>query len=281
MRKIGYYIPNENNTFDIAKSSKVFSDQSYKEHSDITKIIFELQPSGIQYKSVRHSYNSFVNTISEYKSIYLNEKMHVNMVEHISLIASQVLNVLTSVSAFLSSSEIKIKKLYGKDSEQFIAWNLHRRELHKNSFAYQFLYELRNYSQHSSLPISKLSTQVDFKTNISQLSVYISKADLLESGYKWGKYEKKIAKLDNLVNLSPLIDEYVQICHKLFTSFMEVSSQELTYCGDYLAILTKLFKFPKNSIPVIFLNEGTDNEQNSYETIPFQNYKWVNELTKA
>ncbi|MEZ9706441.1 hypothetical protein AB4308_18725 [Vibrio breoganii] len=287
MRNIGYLVPQENDKYDIARIPRAFSDECYGEFLRFTNIVEKLQPIGVQYQSINLSFSAFNETIAELTSSYAKANMHSNMVtdslNHVSLVANRVLNVLTAASAFLTSTEIRIKKLYGEGSNQLKSWNNLRRDLHKNSFAYQFMYELRNYSQHNSLPISRLSVKVDKVKNESHFIVQVSKQDLLQSGYDWGKYKKLIASGNDLLDLSPLLEEYVNISKQLFLAFLDLSSEAINDCGKYLDVLAVTFRFPKGSIPVIFVDGGEqENETQSHHVfIPFQNYQWLITLKKA
>ncbi|MCS0388520.1 hypothetical protein [Vibrio diabolicus] len=286
MNYIGFFIPKESGKYDIARMPTPFNDVCYDEFQRITDIVNKLQPIGMQYQSINLSHSAYKESVAELTDLYESSNLHKNTVidslNHVSLVANRILGVLTSASAFLTSTEIRIKKIFGKKSNELKSWNSLRNDLHKNSLAYRFMYELRNYSQHSNLPISRLSVKVDKNKAESQFIVQVSKCDLLQSGYDWGKYKEMVASLEELEDISPLLEEYVNICKQLFVYFLDLSSDSIDECGQYLEAMAATFKFPKGSIPVVFTDVAEHVDNNMHHIfIPFQNYQWLIELKKA
>ncbi|EJG1698390.1 hypothetical protein CDB74_RS23525 [Vibrio parahaemolyticus] len=286
MNYIGYLTPKESGKYDIAIMQTPFDDVCYDEFKRLTDIVKKLQPIGMQYQSIGLSYSAFKESVTELTTLYESANLHENTVidslNHVSLIANRILGVLTSASAFLTSTEIRIKKIFGKESNEIMSWNSLRNDLHKKSLAYRLMYELRNYSQHSNLPISRLSVKVDKHKAESQFIVQVSKSDLLQSGYDWKKYKDMIVSLEELEDISPLLEEYVNICKQLFVHFLDLSSDSINECGQYLEAMVATFKFPKGAIPAIFtdVTENIDNNM-QHVLIPFQNYQWLMGLKKA
>jgi hypothetical protein len=68
-----------------------------------------------------------------------------------------IMNLLTAVRTFLDHTERNLTHRHGKDSEQFQAFKKATAEAYDSSFAYRFLYKLRNYVQHRGMPIGKMS----------------------------------------------------------------------------------------------------------------------------
>ncbi len=96
-----------------------FDDVCYDEFKRLTDIVKKLQPIGMQYQSIGLSYSAFKESVTELTTLYESANLHENTVidslNHVSLIANRILGVLTSASAFLTSTEIRIKKFLVKN----------------------------------------------------------------------------------------------------------------------------------------------------------------------
>jgi hypothetical protein len=62
-------------------------------------------------------------------------------------------NTISALEFVIDQIENTIRKIYGSESEQLVQWNSFKAGLYNSNFAYRFLYNLRNYSQHVNHPI--------------------------------------------------------------------------------------------------------------------------------
>ena len=64
-----------------------------------------------------------------------------------------LVNYLGSARLYLDNYELRLKRAYGKGSREVASFKSETAQSYDGSFAYRFLYRLRNYGQHFGLPI--------------------------------------------------------------------------------------------------------------------------------
>ena len=80
-------------------------------------------------------------------------------------LSRRLLNYLSAVRMFTDQSESTIKREFGSSSERFQRYKEYESELYDSSFAYRFLYKLRNYAQHLGLPLDSWSRSKPLKAS--------------------------------------------------------------------------------------------------------------------
>jgi hypothetical protein len=285
-RRIGHFVEGENGTFDFVIARKDFNEDCYAELNKYIAFIFKLQPILISYEAIEVSYNEHSELIKKYNDHFLNAKApdtaQINIfLSYLVESTQKTTNFLSSVTSFFSCAEVRLKKEFGKSSTKFNEWNEYRKTLYSQSFPYRFLYELRNYSQHHYLPVSNIDIKLDNivigERSLSN-TISIDRDELLSSGYKWSQLLKSdINKLDKKIHLSPIIDEYVSSIRQIAYRYIAVYREEIEDCLSYMDSLNRVFAFPTNSTPVIFIGETLKGKPvpNQVEYIPFAQFTWI------
>ncbi len=284
-KRIGYYKQQEAGTINTNILEKDFSEESYAEYKQYIKIVFELQPIIILHEATLRNYSeleaSILNSEQKLKDKVLKNGAEYLLVTEGVTIIQRVNNFLASASSFLSVSDVKLNKCYGKGSNEEKTWNQYRKIIHKDSFAYQFIYELRNYAQHYELPISTLKVKGNnLTTNDKDINtdISISRDALLTSGFGWKKLVKdELLKQDESFNLSPLLKEYMTIIHRLLDKYLEVNKPRFKEGVDYVTTLRNVLQIPKGTTLVIFLGDTETDKPvpENLELIPIELLHWI------
>lgn len=175
-------------------------------------------------------------------------------------VSQRVINFLASATSFLNITENHLNHRFGKESSQSIGWNSKRNDLHKETFAYRFLYELRNFSQHASLPFSLINAKAeklleDAPTTF-KITVLMNPDALLKSNYKWpSSIKKEIKNQSESFDIILLIGTYYMCLRELCKSAIEVRKSDLAVCGHYLMTVENVFELPAGAIPVLFVGD--------------------------
>lgn len=284
-RRIGHYIKTEDGKLDIAVHKNDFNTECYEELDRYIRVIFKIQPILISYESLIISHNELIQTIEKYKEQFLkggvpNSFYMDFVVSYLVESVQKATNFLSSATSFLSTSQVKLRRDFGERSREYIEWNTCRNTLRKNSFSYRLLYELRNYSQHSNIPISTAHIRLEnmaVGTPAASAILYLSKKELLNSGYNWKSLGKEIQCLEDKINIIPFIEEYLSIVKILTYEYLCVYKNEILDCHQYMHALKRVLSFPENSVSVIFIGETLPGQPvpNKIEYIPFNQFKWV------
>lgn len=285
MRRFGYYTPQQNGTLDIYVGVNTVGDDVLAELHAIVSVIFNLQPIIFALDIVERNYQELLDSIENYRDRLgavepgLPVDVSIAMNGFIS-VTQKVTNFLSSTSAFLAQTEIKLRRIHGKDSPELNAWNDKRKDLHANYFSYRFLYELRNFAQHRSLPFSSLNIAGERPSEelsmVFKIGVQIFRDGLLGNGYNWGKLQVEIQQQPAVIDLLPIASEYLNCLRRLCLEAVKYQDERLEECGRYFDVVCKTLKIPAGAVPVLFIGEPTkETPPSRHEVIPMEQFKFV------
>lgn len=283
-RRVGYFVENEQGTLDISVHSKNFEERHYQELGHYSKVIFDVKPVITAFEIVRANFEEIFITASSYKEGLKDimmlgpQEMHKSL-EGMVALTQRVSNFLASASLFLTNAEVRLGKMFGEDSGELSEWNERRRTLHKNSFSYRFMYELRNYSQHYGLPVSGFNINIRhmLESNPSiNLTMYLSKSELIKSKFNWGKLKGEIEAIDGNSDIVPHLKKYYKILRRIQLNYLDLYSNKILECSEYISTFHKIFKIPEGISPVLFIGDGTkDLPPKEVEYVPTDQFTWV------
>jgi hypothetical protein len=285
-KRVGYYIKKDDDKLDVCIQKFDFNQACIDELEQYSQVVFKLLPILISCETVNLSYHEFKQCIDKHNNNWLEQSIIgigsiFRSISSLVELTQKVTNLLSSVTAFLTSTEIKLKMEFGKDGPQYISWNNLRKELHSDSFSYRFLYGLRNYSQHKNIPLSGIDVDLnDILTDnpIVESALYINKNELLNSGYKWkDELKSEINTQDDKINLIPLVDEYVSIIKKLSIAYLDFFQKELLESHQYIESFFQIYHIPNNAIPVLFVGDTIKGQPvpNRIENLPSEQLLWI------
>jgi hypothetical protein len=156
------------------------------------------------------------------------------------LINRRLSNYLSSMRLFLDHVEYRLKRVYGKDSDQAV--KLHQRcsELFDSVFAYRFAYKLRNYSQHFGSPIWDIewtSSVVEGTTDelVYSARVEFSVPGLLAAGRDcWGPVQKDLVAMPPTLDVASVMSEVPPALVCVWATFLEVQRKYVEGIGHLL-----------------------------------------------
>ncbi|NPE27294.1 hypothetical protein HNV12_04810 [Methanococcoides sp. SA1] len=131
-----------------------------------------------------------------------------------------VLNFLSSFRTFLDHFDRSLKQQYGKDSQIYSSFKQSLSYQYDNSFAYRFLYRLRNYTQHCGMPVhtinfSSESDKTDESKTNHSMNIFLNREKLLAEYDKWKSLATDISKLPEEFEISPLLDKMMESLDKI------------------------------------------------------------------
>ena len=133
-----------------------------------------------------------------------------------------ITNLLSSFVSFINYLEKKYSKKYGDEYNTKFRYIL--TNCYDSCFAYKFLYHLRNYCQHSCIPITSYKLTKELM-NVKEFKYGIDKERLFNSGFSWKKDildEKE--KLDNIINLEEYIDELIKNLNIIIKKIIDLNN---------------------------------------------------------
>ncbi len=285
-RRFGYYIPRPNGTVDFVVHFDTVSREMQDELHEVTRVIYDVQPILMAFEVVHRNHCDLV-ACAEAGRERMNNSPN-NMVEVSTLMDALVSaiqrlnNFISSATAFLAQTEAHLRSIHGKEAPQVATWTKARRDAHAASFAYRFLYELRNFAQHSSLPLSGLDIdakrehrhdRLDFR---AVLSMY--RDGLLSTGYDWNRNVlQEIRDQPEKFDVLPLASAYAHDLRKLCLIAILFQSDRLMRCAGYLDVVKRKIQFEPGALPVVVVGEtvSSDLPPSKYEVIPTPQFEWI------
>lgn len=182
---------------------------SDKEYQDLLTHIKNLMTFNKDYKRLNIVINemkSFRNFIDTYK------KEEISYRKFSDDINSYILKYLASFKSFLDHWETYINRLYGKDSKELKDFKKATAIEFDGYFSYRFIYELRNYTLHCDMPVSKVVSKLDENDNhIINISI---DRDRLLTTYKWPK-KVGLESMKESFDIRPLMEESLKCLERI------------------------------------------------------------------
>lgn len=287
IRRFGFYIPKQNETWDVSVHNQAMSADVLNEFHETCSVIFNLQPIIIAFDVVERNYQELVDSIEVHRS-HLSNSVMASMrpissaIDGLVLVNQKISNFLSSTSAFLGQTETQLRRLYGAGSSELNLWNEKRHNLYQTSYSYRFLYELRNFTQHCSLPFSSLNIAgvrtSDNAPMLFKINAMILRDGLFVGGFNWKKsVEAEIRKQPAEFELLFFIPEYVHILRQLCADAVQLHSAQLIDCAHYLDAVRRTLKVPVEAVPVIFIgvSASKDTPPSRFESIPIEQFEYL------
>ncbi len=206
IRKIGY--------LDDKKQFNVIKDITEREEREIYAFERELGDyfnDILLYQMVLKNYQIIVDLIEAYEVELNNDRRLQSFKETVIELNRCTLNFLTVFRTFLDHHEARIKREYGKESQELRQFKKYCSSEFDSNVAYRFFYKYRNYCQHCGVPIFCIVTrltQTDTGEEKAVFDIFISKERLLKV-FNWGPIVKgDIEAHEGDLNLKKLLLEF-------------------------------------------------------------------------
>ena len=192
----------------------------------------------------------------------------------------RILNFLYSFRTFLDHWETKLKRRYGKDSEQVRRFKAACSDAYDSCFSYRFIYKLRNYAQHYEMPLGNLSlsqrTNQDLGKKDCEIALYFSRESLLtDPSFDWGSpLRGELLNLSPKFEIAPHINKAMECIERIYKAVLEDELPILLSRVEYLEHLVEPLK-GREGQPVIIKTDIQGSM--SLERIPL----WMIETIKT
>ena len=131
----------------------------------------------------------FETSVSDIEKSYSSESMVTRgwVSKLVILLNQRTVNFLSSMRTYLDHAETRLKRKYGHTSSEAKDFAVAAAKEFDNSFAYRFMYKLRNYTQHCGMPlgfisgISTLPTPLPDEPPVHKIDFTFSREELLQN----------------------------------------------------------------------------------------------------
>ena len=276
-RRLGYYVLGEGGAIDSMLLKEELTPESQEELNRLVQVVLELQPIQIAYEVLEGNYQDLERTIglmaSERPADNMGPLMIEEALEGLYTATQRVVNILATFNSFLVLTQDVLKRIDPNAAAEFEGA---RNKLHTESFAYRFLYLLRNFSQHSGLPIGgtqlHLSREKSAEPFRQRSSIYILRDKLLGTSFDWKSSRKTLEEQAQKFDVLPLLVEQRSIANRLFSVAIATQAIPLAECSRYIDVLLALIRLPSGAVPVVFIGDSLDPKfpPKGWELVPVQ-----------
>jgi len=185
-RSIGFQ--NQDKTLEVIKE---LMDNEYSEIRNSLHIIGQHYYNYLLYKIALENYNVLMSFISlcekeSEKSKKIDSKVESNQIINVN---RHILNFLSAFRTFLDHHETRLKRSFGKKSDQVSEFKQATSKLFDDNLSYRFISKFRNYCQHCGIPVSTLKKTLKTDKNLQNYTELIFELDrehLLTDFDGWG-----------------------------------------------------------------------------------------------
>jgi hypothetical protein len=186
--------------------------EEYEVYEDSTKELFELRSESDLFTIIEWNFREYASIIDMYVKAKAAgaDEVFAERPQYLE-INRQVQNFLASFRTYLDHHETRIKRRYGEESQQTRNWKSYCSDAYDGSFAYRFLYALRNYSQHCGLPISSIQmtdqlSPKDPTRRIVTLMVGVDRDHILQD-FDWKRLRSEVESQPRIIDIHPLMEQ--------------------------------------------------------------------------
>lgn len=280
-RRLGSYINMPDGTFDASLLPEPLEERQVSEMQATLQVALDIEPFVLSYEVLELSYNN-LNVVAQRACEVLGD-ISPNMFPNLAVVYDTkiklqhgVMDFLSSQRAFLDHTETHLKRLYGKDSTEFLDFKRRTNVLFDSKFSYKFLYQLRHMAQHVTVPISNIAFNMD-QQNVSgcvfrSMTLMLNRIKLLEDWSSWKPLVRvAIEEQDANFPLMPLISENMIYLKELCQSSILQQQVRLRQFYDFLDLLNNIIKPTQGAVPVIWIGEASSGSPpTNVEYIPFE-----------
>jgi hypothetical protein len=237
----------------------------------INKIIAYIENKSL-FTALTLNFRDFENACSLYfRNYHETQSMNWDMMEQISMnLGRLLLNISLLFRCFLDHTETTLKRRFGKESETVKKWKEATSRCYDKSFAYRFMYHLRNYGQHVGVPplniqISSMGNEplIDTHTIISKFHIAIQTQPLLREKDVFKKVlMTEISSYGKFIDLMPILDEWFVQVSELFKIREKIEIRSAKKAAKIIVSLRKEISPPEDSTMCILTipNNHKNNE---------------------
>lgn len=204
------------------------------------------------YKMLLTNINELLDYISKIEN--QENKNIFEMEERILNVNRLTINLLGLFFSYINHYENDLKDFTGKNSEQVKKFKHITSKYFDEHFEYRFLYKLRNYSIHCSIPITTISTSID--NPIKQYC--IDTKFLLNNFSQWGTIVKNDLENMDKINIKKLIQDSKPVFNELHKELVFINNFDI-----YTNIETIIENKPKAiACPIILFSNTIEDFKN-------------------
>lgn len=244
------------------------TEEEYTAYTNHARNIWDFSMD-IQLYNIQHAnYQELLDLLERYASDYASNPLltELTMLENMSLeIDRLVLNYLSSFRTYLDHTETRLKRKYGKDSDEVARFKKECSKAYDEYFSYRLIYKLRNYCQHCGMPISKLNLRT--KKKVHSLEVSLNSSELRSNFDSWGEpLNSELANMPLNFDLMEHITKTVEVLSQINMVILENDRSIVVDGAKYIKQVVNPLPIVDGCPIIVKLTEEIDPETKQSRT---------------
>jgi hypothetical protein len=203
-------------------------DQEWEDYSFALAVLVAQKTAGRLQDAVRQNYDEFADAFNALHVVGRGPTDEATRSALDDLINRRLSNYLSSMRLFLDHLEYRLKRLYGKSSEQALGLRACCSRLFDTVFAYRFAYKLRNYTQHFGAPVWDVAVTSSLVEGTTDQVIYTARAAfdlralLIVGRDCWGPVRKDLESLPPSLDVATVMRDLPAALDAVWRTFLEV-----------------------------------------------------------
>lgn len=199
-------------------------EDEYRGYAEDVKSTLACRSDYRQFTMVRHSYVEYTRELRRYEKalagpVRLDEILEDDLVHTLN---RRLRGFFSELRVFLDNTQAKLKRRYGKESEELQVFKNACAHQFDGSFAYRFVYGFRNYAVHVNLPLNTVSlifgqgsSDTEAPLSHNRLRVEVDRDTLLRE-FDWrNDVRAELEGLPRRFEFGPYVDEAMACLEKI------------------------------------------------------------------
>lgn len=260
----------------LFENHHIITTEQYRKFKQAVKDIEIVKQSRQLHKIIRYNHDDWENYVTVTNDLLFEHYIKAESVNlrdqngdpyhHLNRL---FLNYLSSVRSYIHHTETYFVQRYGRKSTEVQRLKLILCEPEKH-FIYNFLSELRNYSQHCGLPIANYRLEVSDENGKkgSKLYALIERDSILDRYNKWKNLRKGIKELPEQFDVVLLLKGHVKALNIMQEKIDALTRELAEEPAKFLNELFGPFKNKPGQVSIIRY-DGNNDILYPYEAIPY------------
>lgn len=253
----------------------------YEQYRNAVQCLREFRRWGMLERMFNRNAKEFHDALSSATAILVNSTFLSDARDEIDFVANHsLLNFMSSMRLFLDHTATRLKRRYGADGSPVQAFKARTAASYDNVFGYRFLYRLRNYGQHCSVPIGHVQVEsrlVDLNDHVQGRTAALAfdvHELLLQGSDVWGaNLKSELETLPQLLNVSPLVEDARQQLAELCAVVKDSEKPELCKAVQPIINISEPV-LDSGGVPIVGVLI-VDGPQIEFVHLPYDTLEWL------
>ncbi|MEO1720458.1 MAG: hypothetical protein AAFR23_09570, partial [Pseudomonadota bacterium] len=172
------------------------------------------------------------------------------------------MNIMSSFRSFLDHADTYLSRKFGVESDELAAWKSLQASEYDQTFAYRFVYKLRNYVQHVGMPPLKLSASSSANTESVTMRIDLDRDRLLAARKIFkAKVTADLEQQPSLMSLCELMQDWIGSFERLASAYVLGRASDAEEAARRVLSLRRRIGASEGFVHLAWIDDGDVNPE--------------------